>query len=293
MRRFIGQVREVAGRGGTWSARSLSVAGRSWPQGGRLRLLEIVLLALLAVQVARIVWAIVTPVGAYGDWRGAAAVIPPEPARAALFASFDPFFHTPSGAATGAPAAPLALTVYGIRLDANGGGSAIIAGPDGVQNSYGVGEEVSPGAVLKAVAIDHVVIARGGRDETVPLISAIDTAATPGAATAGTLAAPTQAGAVPVVPSVAVPASIVADVAFSPRSDGGQVTGIILSPRGPAFQEAGLQAGDVVTQVNGRPVTSAADLVALKNLLVPGTRLVLQVERGGAVVPVGLTLKSS
>src|SRR3546814_4797376 len=37
-----------------------------------------------------------------------------------------------------------------------------VAGPNGVQNSFAVGEEIMPGVVLKAVAFDHITIDRGG-----------------------------------------------------------------------------------------------------------------------------------
>src|SRR3546814_3662681 len=63
----------------------------------------------------------------------------------------------------------------------------------------------------------------------------------------------------------------------------GQVTGLVLSPKGAGFQNAGFQSGDIVTQVNGRPIRSAGDLQALQNQIVPGARISLMVERGAAV----------
>src|SRR3546814_17144161 len=71
----------------------------------------------------------------------------------------------------------------------------------------------------------------------------------------------------------------------------GQVTGLVLSPKGAGFQNAGFQSGDIVTQVNGRPIRSAGDLQALQNQIVPGARISLMVERGAAVVPISLTLQ--
>ena len=53
----------------------LAIDPRRWrlfrrlPRYSRLSLTELVLLALLAVQGARLVWAIVTPLGPLGDWR--------------------------------------------------------------------------------------------------------------------------------------------------------------------------------------------------------------------------------
>ncbi len=47
----------------------LSRIVRALPQGGPLAWVEIALLALVAVQLARLFWAIATPVSPLGDWR--------------------------------------------------------------------------------------------------------------------------------------------------------------------------------------------------------------------------------
>lgn len=147
----------------------LSRIVRALPQGGPLAWLEVVLLVVLAVQLARVVWTVATPVGPLGRWRPEQPAQMTPAARAALFARFDPFFR--GGAASGPVAVTsLSLTLFGVRLnEASGQGSAIIAGPDGIQSSVAVGDEIVAGVKLKAVAIDHVVIDRGGADETLYL----------------------------------------------------------------------------------------------------------------------------
>lgn len=137
-------------------------AGR--PSGGAMpmavRLAEGLLTILLAVALARLVWAAATPSGPMGDWRGA----PPPAAAAATPAGFDPFFRAAPGDA--AAVSDLDLVLVGTRVDTvSGRGSAIIATPDGQQASYLVGEAVLPGVTLKSVAFDTVTLARGGRDE--------------------------------------------------------------------------------------------------------------------------------
>lgn len=104
-----------------------------WP-----RVIEKLLLGVLALQCARLVWAVLTPVGSFGPWEGRQAQFPSVAARQALFSSFDPFYRAgPQQAAGGGVVTSLALTVYGIRLNEGSGlGSAIVAGPDGVQNSF-------------------------------------------------------------------------------------------------------------------------------------------------------------
>lgn len=140
-RRLIGRARGVNG----WS------------------LLELALIALIALQVARLIWTAATPVGPLGEWSGAASAR--GDASSAVLATFDPFFRL-SGAAGPVTVTSLNLKLFGIRQDqASGRGSAIIAGSDGQQRSIAVGEEIEPGVTLKSVDFDSVTISRGGADE--------------------------------------------------------------------------------------------------------------------------------
>lgn len=71
----------------------------------------------------------------------------------------------------------------------------------------------------------------------------------------------------------------------------GRVTGLILTAKGPGFQNAGFQPGDIVTQIDGQPVGSVSDLQALQGKIMPGARISLTVERGAATSSVNLTLQ--
>jgi general secretion pathway protein C len=125
--------------------------------------LEIALLAMIALQCARLIWTALTPVGPLGDWQGTADVR--SDSSAGLLGAFDPFFRL-SGAAGPVTVTSLNLKLFGIRQDqASGQGSAIIAGSDGQQRSVAVGEEIEPGVTLKSVDFDSVTISRGGADE--------------------------------------------------------------------------------------------------------------------------------
>jgi general secretion pathway protein C len=113
--------------------------------------------ALAGGLLARAVWLAVTPAGALGT---------PPPATAPLaLAAIDPFFPqaaTPADAVSG-----LDLVLVGTRVDAaSGRGSAIIARPDGQQQSIGVGEEIMPGVRLAGVDFESVTLDRGGARET-------------------------------------------------------------------------------------------------------------------------------
>src|SRR5688572_3021965 len=135
---------------------------RRMPPTNVYTVLELLLLSLLAIQCARLVWTIVTPVGPIGDWKAESELRPAGAGSAALLGSFDPFFRL-GGRNGPVVVTALDLALYGIRQDqASGRGSAIIAGPDGVQRSFAVGEEIVPGVTLAAVDFDSVTISRGG-----------------------------------------------------------------------------------------------------------------------------------
>lgn len=242
---------------------------------------ELALMAGLSVQCARLIWVMVTPVSPLGDWR------PATPAASAsagdLLASFDPFFRLGGGdAAQPAAVTSLQLTLFGTRIDeAMGRGSAIIAGPDGVQKSIAVGEEIVPGVKLKSVAFDHVTLDRGGADEDLFLDQ--------------------SGGATPVVPSAGAPPSAAAgvpigelrnEIGFIPRIDNGRVSGLVVRPQGTgnAFRQAGLQAGDVVTSIGGRPVSGPQDLDRITADFAQGGNIPITVERGQQTLPLAITI---
>lgn len=253
-----------------------------------LAVAEKLLLALVALQCARLVLAVLTPVGSFGPWAGRQAQFPSVEARQALFSSFDPFNRgVPAQTANGGVVTSLALKVYGIRLNEGSGlGSAIVAGPDDVQNSYAIGDEIMPGVVLKGVAFDHIIIDRGGAEEQVFLDQSQPAPAAPAPGSAGGEGAPSEAG-------IDNPGadSLKRDIGFTPRLQNGRITGLILSAKGPSFQNAGFQPGDVVTQIDGQPVGSASDLQALQGKIMPGARISLMVERGASLATINLILQ--
>ena len=231
---------------------------------------------------------IVTPVGSFGPWEARTAQYPSSVERQALFSSFDPFFRSDVQAAGGkGVVTSLALTLYGVRVNEGSGlGSAIIATPDGVQNSFAVGDEIMPGVVLKAVAFDHVVIERGGAEEQVFLDQSAE--APSATAGAGDATPPSGSAAPPIADGGATVDALRHDVGFAPRLDKGRVTGLAVQSKGPAFASFGFQPGDIVTQVNGQPVS---DLQSLQSRIMPGARIPLIVERGASTASVNIILQ--
>jgi general secretion pathway protein C len=272
----------------------LDARARAWlrrfPRTNIYSLAEIALLALLAVQCARLVWLVVTPTGPLGEWRPTTPGFAGSPS--AMLRDFDPFFRLTGGDDKPGVVTSLQLTLFGTRVDqAMGGGSAIIAGPDNVQRSVAVGQEVMPGVKLKAVAFDHVTIDRGGASEELYLPQdGVDPTPPPAAEP------PPPPGA-PVPPSTAGGVSLGqlrTEIGFIPRVDGGRISGLVVRPQGSgaAFRQVGLHDGDVVTAIGGRAVSGPGDLDRLAQQYPHGGDLPITVERGNSTVPIVITIAS-
>ncbi|HYW14803.1 MAG TPA: type II secretion system protein N [Allosphingosinicella sp.] len=250
--------------------------------------LELVLLALIALQCARLIWTALTPVGPLGDWQSSTTDRSGD--SGGLLSSFDPFFRL-SGAAGPVTVTSLNLKLFGIRQDqASGRGSAIIAASDGQQRSVAVGEEIEPGVTLKTVEFDSVTISRGGSDEQLFMDqSQAPTTVTP-TAPAGPIApippvinpsSSVEPGGPPVPPSRPQPT----EVSAVPRMNGTQLTGVTVRPagNGEGFRALGLAPGDVVLSVNGQRLRSTEQARGMATQLA-SARVTLQVERDGRVV---------
>jgi general secretion pathway protein C len=257
------------------------VEWRSRLKNGRVdpvRALYWLLVALLVLQCVRLFWAVVTPVSPVGKWHSA------KPLAAITGApGFDPFFRTSGGSAPTAAVTSLALKLFGTRIDyASGRGSAIIATPDGIQSSFAVGDEITPGVKLKEVGGDFVVLDRGGTaeqlflDQSTPAPVAVPTGAVP-----------------PLAASTAAPAgqAVTDAVSFQPRMSGSEMSGLILTPKGDgaAFKSAGLEPGDILLAVDGKRVQSITDFPSLPT---SGSGPVLQVERAGRTITVTANTKA-
>ncbi|MGE7206941.1 type II secretion system protein N [Sphingomonas sp. NPDC019816] len=267
--------------------------GRRWlrrlPVVNVYSVAELALMAVLAIQGARLLWVLATPVSPLGEWRPAAPVI--AGSTAAILDGFDPFFRLQGQQAATATVTNLQLTLFGTRIDeASGRGSAIVAGPDGVQRSVSVGGEIQPGVTLKAVAFDHITIDRGGATEDLYL----DQSDAPPAAGTAPGMAPVPAAPAPSGQGVAL-AQLRQDIGFIPRLEGGRVSGLVVRPigSGAAFRAAGLREGDVVTALGGRPVIGPGDIDRLAIDFAQGGSLSITVERGDQTLPLSLQIAAS
>lgn len=239
-------------------------------------LLKALLLALVGVQLMRLIWLVLTPVGPLGNWRPAAPRVLSDEAQAVLLSTVDPFFRTSATPASPSPANLVDLQLFGTRAGGSGlPGSAVLGQSEGDQKSYLVGEEVAPGVKLSAVEFDHAVLERGGARQLLYMPGSEDSSA------------PTQASA----PTAATP-TIAEAFEMKPRESGGNVTGVAVGPGGnpTLFEAAGFRTGDVIVAVNGARISSLIDVQQLQSSLAPGARLTLTVERGAQSIPIALNI---
>jgi general secretion pathway protein C len=244
---------------------------------------ELLLLVLIAVQAARLIWTLTTPVGPVGDWKAASGQLPR--ADGAALAAFDPFFRLSAGGPVVVTSLNLKLT--GVREDrATGRGAAIIQLPDGRQLSFAVGEEIMPGVTLTAVGFDNVTISRGGSQEQIFLDQSQPATIATGDPNSTTVVPPgTQPQVVTPQGPQTGPAAASGAINFAPRMAGGVVNGVTVTPGndgGRAFAAAGFQAGDVIVAVNGQRISS---LEQVRGAMALGGVISVMVERGGRGVP--------
>lgn len=263
------------------------------PGVGRARLrrgIEIGLALLLLIQVARLVWVFLAPSAVSTE---VAVTVPGTTAPDySIFQRFDAFFRTGAPGALGEATAQGSsqMRLFGVRADGAGGGSAIIGLADGRQVSVGVGEEIEPGLILRSVAGDHVVMARGESLSRLMFTELPMGAATPPPPPAeqqvvtpqGAAPAEASQAAAPSGPSVD-PARLMAQAALRPRMQGLGINGFTVSGTGDgsALAAAGLRSGDVILAVNGQALDSPARIAGLRGQLSNSTSAEIRFERNG------------
>jgi general secretion pathway protein C len=86
---------------------------------------------------------------------------------------------------------------------------------------------------------------------------------------------------------------ILAETALRPVTEGDQVRGLMLSrvPEGTLLTDAGLRAGDVLTEINGVAVDSLATLIGLYPRLQTESHVQATVVRNGETVALTLNLR--
>ena len=167
------------------------------------------------------------------------------------------------------PETRLQLRLFGVRTGADPEtGTAIVeAGANG-QRTYAVGQEITGEAVLAAVYADRIVIRRGGVREVLFLREEAER----------TALTPPSSGA------VVYPDTLITDLSLQPYFESGNLIGfrVNAADTAPALSALGLERGDIILEINGRPLPQDAEAAArLFPQLRQTTSLQLTVRREG------------
>jgi len=199
-----------------------------------------------------------------------------------------------------APETRLRLRLVGlVAADDPDGGRAIIVENSGPERLYAPGDPVGGGAArLHQIHVDRVILQRDGGYETLRLPRADGTATASGA-----VAQPARAAVRAPDPSaegpriqrsewLSDPERLLQAVRARPVIRDGFLYGLEVRPTRNAreFQQAGLQPGDVLTSVNGVPLSSIQDTDELFRDLAGQSRIDVVVERDGQAVPLSVQL---
>lgn len=237
--------------------------------------LACVLLALLALQCARVVWVMITPIGPLGTAQVATSAQAELPALRR-----DVFYRSVAEANSDG------IVLHGVRA---GGAqaAAFLSSGDGRQGAYRIGDGVVAGVTVQAIASDHVLLRTGSGVRRLALVESTASAA----ATSPATAAPAAVGGAPAVTSnVGTAAGTATAAAVDPQqllttaglraSEDG--SGFTVMPRGDGalLRQAGLAPGDVLTQLNGRTL-DAEHLRELQDELRDGQAATLTYRRDG------------
>ena len=251
------------------------------------RLVEIVLLFLLAWVLARLIWLIAFGASA-ADFQDGSAGGGADAGRPAYIADLDrlrgaDLFADRRQTVAVSPAAVrelpetrLNLVLRGVRRGATiDAGGAIVQTPDSRQGFFSVGDEIVEGVTLEEVHVDHVVINRRGVAETLFLR---DEAARRERSEASRASGPSG-----ILPRSVSRQTLAGNIPLEPVMEGDRLHGYRFSEGADYAMLAalGLRSGDVVTAINGRALADVDDLNGFFESLENGGQLTLSVSRGG------------
>ncbi len=167
-----------------------------------------------------------------------------------------------------------------------------------------VGDQVTAQVKISAIEPDRVVISNQGRLEAIAFPKpAVLNQPSPANAVLGAMTAPpapsapqpTQGDRVDAREVMQNPQSLMRFVTVAPMQEDGALTGYALRPvpgQEAFMRQLGLEPGDVLTSVDGMPVTDPALLPRVMPLLSSGQPLTVMIERGGQPMNVTINLDS-
>jgi general secretion pathway protein C len=199
-----------------------------------------------------------------------------------------------------APETRLKLTLRGVFASEDStGGRAIVGDPKGKEENYAVGDPLPGGAKLSEIYPDRIILERNGRFETLRLPKEVTQSRAPNApdrsaSRAGSSAGSSKAAAFQKYRTEIKrnPASFMNYVKAAPYREDGKFVGFKLQPgRQPdAFNQLGLQSGDIVTAINGVQIDSPSSGMKAMRALGEGDSVDVTLLRGGQETLLSLSL---
>lgn len=193
----------------------------------------------------------------------------------------------PTGNGANAPDTTLALTLHGIVAGKRASDSRALIVVNGDEEPYAVGAQLPGGVVIRSIYPDRVLLARDGRLEALRLPTN-DTSGTGGSAQPGMMQPQAMA---PPPQSLNRLRQEIADnpqrlmdvVRAMPVMDHGKLTGYRIYPAGnpSQFNQLGLKPGDVVSAVNGIPLTDPAQSMRVLSSLRTSEQISVTLIRNG------------
>ena len=263
-------------------------------------LVELGLVLLVAIIVARLIWLIVAP-------QASVSVLEQRPLPSPISSTAqtisadrsglirrNPFASGTVAEIPDAPETQLNLFLAGVFMSTDSfGGTAQITTPDKQTSRFTIDSEVLPGVILQRVLSDRVILRRNGENETLMLGGRTGGLSVIGDGSQTRTSIPSQPSAAEPAPDldgqIADPDVLLRTVQPTPVERNGRLYGYALSARGSAevMAAAGLAPGDVLLEINGTSV-SELDVNELANEIGNNNVAILRIERDGNLQTVRL-----
>lgn len=190
-----------------------------------------------------------------------------------------------AGSQIQAPETHLNFTLHGLfASNAPSDSFAIIAGGNGVELTYRVGDKIG-GATIHDILPNRVILERSGHYETLKLPKSRLDIATTGANDSGSTGRRLNPDAARQFNELRKnilgnPQKLFDLATFEPVFSNGQLLGYRILPRAHVqlFKDAGLSPSDIITEINGITVTDPSQLGAITEQLSNATSLQIGVE---------------
>ena len=199
--------------------------------------------------------------------------------------------YAPQTVSADAPDTTLALTLHGIVAGKHPQDSRALIVVNGDEEPYAVGAQLPGGAQIRAIYPDRVMLDRDGRVEALRLPKADlgqDQAPNRVVTSAPTLGMAPSSGLPPNLGQlrqqiVNNPQRLMDVVRAMPVMQGNKLTGYRVYPAGnnSAFAQLGLRPGDIVTGVNGIPLTDPAQSMRVLSALKTSDQISISMLRNG------------